>query len=319
MIDLRRRRLLGATAASMLPLATAMAQDTFPARPIRVVIPYAVGGGTDTVYRLFQRSFDRIIGVTTTPDFAPGAGTLVGSLKALNAPADGYTLLLTTSALALNTIVVEDVRYKMSDFEYVGPLVQYPYMLVVNRKVPVTNLNEFIALARKEPGKLNIVSLGKGTPTSLLARRLMRSLNISVTEITYGGTAAGQTDFMADRVQCQMVAASRQYIDPTVSRPLAVAGDERIPLLPDVPTFKELGYPAMVGGTWFGVFVNKGVPAPVLKKLRDATAAAVKEAMPTFVESGHFPVPATPEEFPKYIAADSARWAADYHAEDKPR
>lgn len=292
----------------------AQAQDAYPSRPIRVIIPYAVGGGTDTVYRLFQRTFDKIIGVTTTPDFAPGAGTLVGTLKSASAPADGYTLLLTTSAMSLNTVVLEDPRYKMADFDYIGPLVQYPYMLVVNRQVPVTTLAEFVTMARKEPGRLNIVSLGRGTPTSLLANRLMRALNIKVTEITYGGTAASQTDFLADRVQCQMVAASRQYINPAQSRPLAVAGEERIPLLPDVPTFKELGYPTMVGGTWFGLFAPKGLPQAVLAKLRQATTAAVKEAMPAFVESGHFPVPITAEDFPKYVSADLAQWNTDFVA-----
>jgi len=311
--SISRRKLLAMAPAAVLA-APAFGQGNFPARPIRIVIPYGPGGGTDTVFRIFQRTFEKAIGGTAMPDFAPGAGTQIGTLRALAAPQDGYTMLLTTSAVALNTLILSDPRYKMADFEFIAPVVQYPYMLLVNKQVPATTLMEFIALAKRQPGKLNIISLGKGSPTSLLAQRMMRELDIQLQEITYPGSGPAQLDFLAGRVEAQFVSASKQFINPAQSTPLAVAGEERLSLLPDTPTFKELGFSKMVGGTWFGLFASKGVPPAVLERLRQAASTAIREAMPAFVETGHFPVRTTVQEFPRYVADDLALWDADIKA-----
>lgn len=310
-LDISRRTLLAGAGSTILS-GPARADVAYPTRPVRIIIPYAVGGGTDTVFHLFQRSFEKALGGTVFAEYSGGAATLTGTLKALGAAANGYTLILTTSAISLNTVVLDDARYRMEDVGIISPLVQYPYMLIANKHVPFNSLAEFTAYAKNNPRKLNFVSLGTGSPTYLLTSRLLHSLGVELTPVVYPGTGPAQTDFMTNRVQVQMVAASKQFIDMPDKTILAVAGDERVPLIPDVPTFKEVGYADMVGGTWFGLFAPKGVPEPIVQKLRRAAVAAVAEAAPAFVATGHFPVPGGAEGFPRYIAADLELWKADF-------
>lgn len=317
MFSTTRRQLLAGLGATVLT-QPAFAQTTFPQRPIRVIVPYAAGGGTDTVLRLIQRPLEAALGQAIVPEYAGGAGTLIGTQRAVQARPDGYTLMLTTSAVAINTVALKRPGYGLDDLTTVSPLVQYPYMLIVNDKNPFDDLAGFVAYVKASPNKLNYVSLGNGSPTYFLMRRILQTLGLEMTSVTYPGTAAAQMDFDSNRVQMQVQAASKQYIAMPGKKIIAVMGDERVPSIPDVPTFKELGHPNLVGGTWFGLFGPRGLPEPVTAKLRAATISALAAADGALRESGHFPVAGGVEGFPAYVAADLKLWKADVEATGGP-
>jgi len=188
-------------------------------------------------------------------------------------------------------------------------------MLVSNDSQPFKDLAGLKKFAEESPGALNYAHLGTGSPTRLLAERAARAMKIELTPVAYPGIAPAQPDFYANRTQLQMVAVSKQFINGPSTRFVAVCADERSPMLPDVPTFKELGYPNIVGGTWFGLFVPAGVPDEIKDKLRTAASDAKLVVKTELEKSGHFLIDAkTPQQFRAYIDQDLARSRADLQA-----
>lgn len=316
---LKRMKTVLAAGLCLAALTGAGAAQTYPSQQVRVVIPYGPGGGTDTLYQIIRRALDDAIGGTTVAEYAGGAATLIGTQRALTAEPDGYTLLLNTSAIALNTIMLPERPYTMDDFEIVGPVVEFPYMLLANDSQPFSDLAGLLEYAQANPGELNYAHLGTGSPTRLLAERVARSLGVEFTPVAYPGSGPAQPDFYANRTQIQMTSASRQYAEGPNTQVIAVSGHERVPLLPDAPTFAELGYPDVVGGTWFGLFAPKGTPEDVLAHLRTALATALEVARDDLEASGHYMIPVNDhEEFRAYIDADLARWRGDLEALGEP-
>lgn len=297
--------------ATLAIAAAGPALAEFPDRPVTVIVPYQAGGGTDVVLRMYQVALEEALGTSLVIEYAGGAATLIGTKKALAAPADGYTILFTTSAIAINTIMVEGKPYTMDDFETIAPIAEIPYALFVNDQQPFADLAGFIEYAKANPGALNYIHLGAASPTRLLAARLAHDLGVELTPVSYPGSGPAQPDFYANRVQMQMAAGTAQYFKGQNTVAIAVASEERIPTEPDVPTFKELGYPAMVGGTWFGVFAPKGIPVEARDKLRAAVLAAQDKIKDELALSGHNLVPVSPDDFRGYIDADLARWKED--------
>jgi len=305
---LKRVKLLLA-ALAMAAAAPAMAD--FPKRPVTVIVPYSAGGGTDVVLRIYQSALEQALGTRIVVEYSGGGATLIGTKKALAAPADGYTVLFTTSAVAINTITVEGKPYTMDDFETIAPIAEIPYALFVNDSQPFKDLPGLIKYAKANPGALNYIHLGQASPTRLLAVRLGQELGVELTPVAYPGAGPAQPDFYTNRVQMQMAAATAQYFDARNTVAIAVASEERLPTEPDVPTFKELGYPAMIGGTWFGVFAPKGIPAEARDKLRTAVMTAQGKVKKELADTGHNLIAVRPEEFRAYIDADLARWKQD--------
>lgn len=303
--------LKGLLAALAFAASAAPALAEYPDQPITVVIPYQAGGGTDVLFRMYQAALEEELGTSLVVEYAGGAATLIGTQKALAAPADGYTVLVTTSAIALNTIMVEGKPYTMDDVDIIAPLAQYPYGLYVNDSQPFDDLEGFKAYAEANPGALNYIHLGQGSPTRLLAARLAHSLGVELTPVSYPGSGPAQPDFYANRVQMQMASGTSQYYDAPNTKTLAICAEERIALMPEVPTFKELGYPDMVGGTWFGLFAPKGIPDEARDKLRSAVAAAQTKIEKELAATGHYPVPVSVDEFRAYIDADLDLWRED--------
>lgn len=305
-------KLLGLAAVLTAATATtAVAQANFPARAITFVVPYAAGGGTDVLARLVQPALSAELGVPVIIENIGGGGTLVGTERVTRATPDGYELLFTTSVVALNSIAYRTPLYTMDSLIAVGPVSQQPYALITNEALPFDDLAGFMAYATEHPGEMNYVSLGMASPTELLAGRLQHSLGIELTRVPYAGSGAAMPDLSANRVQLQMTGASQSSLNIPNMRTIAISGEERVPIAPDVPTFAELGYPTMVGGTWFGVFAPAGTPDEHVAVVAQALAN-VRAAMDAQLNDlGHYPVRMGEGGFAAFVAEDLALWAED--------
>lgn len=316
-------RRLGAIllAAALLCLGRvpeAAAQE-FPTRPIRLIVPYVPGGSTDVLARLYAPQLGERLGQTVVVENRGGGGTLIGIRAAAQAAPDGHTLLFTTSVVALNPLIdPEGAGYRLEDFTPVAPVGDFPYVLLVPAKLPVANLAELVARAKADPRWLNYSSLGRGSPSQLLPRRFLAAAGIQAEEVSYSGSAAGMNDVVAGNVQMIFVGATAANLTPGVTRPLAVAAPRRLAAAPDVPTFAELGYPTMIGGTWFGVFAPAGTPETAVRRLAAAVEAATEALRPRLADMSLDPVPGGAAGFAAFIREDQARWAEDIRRLDPP-
>jgi tripartite-type tricarboxylate transporter receptor subunit TctC len=302
--------LLLAVSLPLLGHAPAQAQD-FPTRPIRMVVPYGPGGSTDVLARLYAPRLTERLGQPVVVENRGGGGTLIGIRAVAQAAPDGHTLLFTTSVLAINPLIDPHSGYRLEDFAPIAPVGDFPYVLLVPAALPAATLTDLVARAKADPRWLNYSSLGRGSPTQLLASRFLAAAGIHAEEVNYAGSAAGMNDVIAGNVQMIFVGATAANLTAGPTRPLAVAAARRLPAAPDVPTFAELGYPTMIGGTWFGVFAPAGTHAAALGRLASATEAATESLRPRLAEMSLDPVPGGAANFATFIREDQARWAED--------
>ncbi|MGE0801306.1 MAG: Bug family tripartite tricarboxylate transporter substrate binding protein [Lautropia sp.] len=311
-----RRRFLQASislATPLVPLAS-RAQDVFPSRPIRIIVPYATGGITDILARLLAQPMEQSLGARVLVDNRPGAGGTLGTDLVAKAPADGYTIVLgALSPLVISKIATEKLAYDpMTDFAPVTQLASGPLVLVVHPSVPATTAKELVALLREKPDSLSYSSAGAGTPSHLCAELFKSRLGVRMTHVPYKGFGASLTDLLAGQVQLTFdsPASLLPVIKSGKLRALAVTSDSRAPLLPDVPSFAELGFGGLDVSGWYGLLVPAKTPAPVVEQLRVAAVAAVgaKEVSSKIVELGAVPRTGTSREFADLIAAEHARW-----------
>lgn len=290
----------------------ALAQ-AFPAKPVRMIVPYPAGGSTDQMARMIAPRMAAALGQPVVIENQGGGATMIGSGAAARAPADGHTLLVTANVFAVNTLLHKAPSYKVEDFVPVAGIASYPYVLTVHPSVPAKNVAELIDYAKREPAKTNAVSLGPGGVTHLLNERFEALAGVKITDIHYRGSAPAITDLLSGQVQMYFdtVVTAMPQIRAGKLRALAVSTEERSPLLPDIPTFKEAGYPGMTQRGWFGVFAPAGTPQPVIERLnREVLAAtAADEARARFERDGLTRMNFTPAQFSAFIKDDVAPWA----------
>ena len=275
---------LAATAA--MPIA-AQAQDAYPNKPVTLVVPYPPGGTSDVVGRLLAQRLREELGQTFVVENKAGAAPAIGASAVARAPKDGYTLLLSAgTTFTVNPHLAEKLPYRLEDFEAVAPVVTVPFAFVVKKDFPARNIAEFAAYAKANPGKVNNATNGQGSMVHLLGELVGRGLDVQLTHIHYKGAAPATVDMIAGVVDSNVEALTSAVPNVTAGkyRALAVLSEQRLPLLPDVPTFKELGYPQVVGETWFAVFAPAGTPKPAVDKLnatlqKITTSASFVEAM----------------------------------------
>jgi tripartite-type tricarboxylate transporter receptor subunit TctC len=303
--------LVALVAACFCAAATA---QTWPDRPVTVVVPYTPGGNVDTAARVVANGLETELGQPFVVNNRPGAGGLIGAEFVAKSKPDGYTLFVTPDgSLLFSTLILHRDAYDWQrDFIPIGAISYTPLVLQVNPSLPVKNVADLVALAKKEPGKLMMSTPGSGT-TNHLVSELMQSLtDAHWTTVHYKGNAPATTDVMSGQVQFNFdqVSVSLPFIKDGRLRALAVTSNKRVPDLPDVPTFEEAGIKGMQAGTTTGLFTPAHVPADIIDKLSSALAKVLKrkDVIDKFTALGS-EVRAMPSaEFSVYLKESDQKW-----------
>ncbi len=309
----RRRHVAMAAALALLPIIPAQAQ-TYPDRPIRVVLPYTAGGVSDVIMRLLAPKMEEKLGQKLVIEAKPGAAGNIGTLEVAKAEPDGYTILVA----ATNNFVINQFTMKMPvdplvALTPVAKLADVPLVLFSNPSVPARNFAEFLAYARKNPGKLNFGSPAPGTVNHLLLERVKQVTGIDMVHIPFRGSPQGVMAVLANEIQLFTVglAAGAGHLKEGKLTALAVATERRLPNLPDVPTMIESGLPGFTGANWWGMAVPKGTPEPVIRKLTDAVSEALRDpaVVARFAAMGLLIPSETPAQFAAGLRAEAELWS----------
>ncbi len=314
--DLSRRYLIGRLAAlggASLWGQQATAQSAWPTKAVRFVVPFAPGGSSEIVARATAAELTKLLGQSVFVDNKPGAAGNIAMSEVARAD-DGHTLMLGhIGTLAVNPYIFDKLPYDPAkDFKPVSLLAKVPSLYLVHPDVPARNLREFVALAKKSPGKLNYGSAGNGSAGHLAMEYLKLASETFITHVPYRGTGPQLTDLMAGRLDAASVGAAAvlQFIKAGKLRCIATGTTQRIPQLPDVPTVAEQGYSGFEMTQWYGLIVPASMPQAAIDRLAAASARAMKD--PGTVERlGHdaaMPVGNTPAEFAAFITSEQKRW-----------
>jgi tripartite-type tricarboxylate transporter receptor subunit TctC len=264
--------------AVALTTFTASAQDNFPSRPMKIIVPYTPGASTDAISRAFADEAGKAFGQTIVVENKPGAGTAIGTQTAKQAPADGYTLLFGSGTMVSTMLGLKEPGYSMDDFTPVTMLGDQFYVLLTPAALPVKDFKEFVDYAKKNPTKMNYAMLGPGAPSHVLADRLQRAAKFEWQDIAFrGGTPAVQA-LMSNDVQGYFATQSfaMTFKDSDKLKLMGIGAEERGMFLPDVPTFKEMGYEGVVEQGWYALFVRANTPKPIVDKLRSVAGEVMK-------------------------------------------
>jgi len=303
---------LAALAGAACVAGAAQAAD-FPNRTLRIIVPYQPGGSTDIVVRKFAELAAPELGQSIIIENKGGAGATMGARTLATATPDGYTLLLSSgSTFTVTPHLMRQMPYTLEDFAPVAAIATVPFAFVVKKDFPARSVAEYVAYAQTHPGKINNATNGQGSMVHLLGELVATGLRAQVTQVHYKGAAPATMDMIGGIVDSNVEALTSAL--PNVQagqyRALAVLSAERQPLMPDVPTFRELGYPSIVGETWYAVFAPAGTPAPVVEKLN----AALREITGStrFAEAmrklGNEARTSTPAELTRITQRESQRW-----------
>jgi tripartite-type tricarboxylate transporter receptor subunit TctC len=307
-------KLLTAVLLSMVLPFAAAAAGTYPEKPVRVVLPYGPGGGSDVVARPLAHYLSARTGVQFIADNRGGANGNVAMDIVAHAPADGYTLgLALTAQLAINQSLYRSIPYDpLKDFAPVMLIGSAPYFLSVNRSVPANTLEEFIKVARDKPGALSYASTGNGSGLHLSMELLKSMAKIDLVHVPYKSAGIAMTDLLAGQVQAQFISygAGVGHFKAGRLRVLAATTTQRSRAMPDVPTIAEAGVPGYDSGVWYALIAPRGTPANVIRKLHADCAALLKaEVGNQLVADGITPIGSTPEALAAYVKTESAKWA----------
>ncbi|WP_338617232.1 tripartite tricarboxylate transporter substrate binding protein [Pigmentiphaga sp. CHJ604] len=309
----RHARVLLAWTLSAAALSAAWAAD-YPSRPVTLIVPFAAGGPTDVTARIFARAISPELGQTVVVDNRPGAGGTLGGGLAARAAADGYTLLWGgTSTLAVAPSLYASLPYDpLASFQPVSRAVRGPLVLAVNSKLPVRTVADVVALAKAKPGRLSFGSAGVGSIIHLTGELFKARAGIDMIHVPYKGNAQVLTDLTGDHLDMAFIALGHMlpHMQDGGLRPIAISSLERNPLVPDLPTLAESGYPGFESLEWFGLVAPKGIPADVLAKLNSAFRHASQHpsVRAEIAKLGYMPVDETPDQFSAAVVAEGRKW-----------
>jgi len=296
----------------MLCMSAAFAQS-YPVKPIRLVVGFTPSGGVDINARLLGPKLTEYLGQQVIVENRPGAGTNIANELVAKAPPDGYTLLVNTAAVAINLSLYKKVPFEAKDFAPISIISMAPNILVVHTSVPVKTAREFIALAKSRPGQLNYSSSGSGTTQHLSGELFALKTGIKMTHVPYRGTAPSLTALISGEVGLSFanIPAISAHVKAGRLRPLANTGPKRSPQLPEVPTMKEAGVPGVEVVVWYGVFAPAATPRDIVNKLGDSIARAARapDMQQRLQDLGAEPVGNSPDDFAKLFREEVTRWA----------
>jgi len=288
--------------------------DSYPSRPVRMVVAYPPGGSTDTAARLMADRLGKKLGQSFVVENRPGAGGTIGAASVAQSQADGYTLLFAASPeLSIALITTKNLQYDAGkDFAPISLVGQVPFILVANKEFPPNTVAELIAYAKANPGKVNFSSFGNNTSNHLTGEFFNLRAGIAMTHVPYRGSAPSLADLMGGQVQVTFdtITAVLPLIQSGKVKALGVAAAERSPLAPDLPTISESGVPGFTGGTWFGLLAPAGTPPEIVGKLSETLSAILKspDIEKEFAARGIQPSPMSPGQFQTFLAGEIAKW-----------
>ncbi len=311
----RGRAFVAAFLCLPLMVAPALAQPAaFPQKPLRVIVPQPPGGGFDFVGRVLSDKLSARVGQPVVVENRTGSGTLVGTEAAAKSAPDGYTLLVgSVSNMALNPGLYSKLPYDpLRDFEPVALAVSYSYTLIGRKDLPFSTLQELVAFAKANPGKLNYASAGTGSGQHVLAAALWHLAGVQLTHVPYRGAQPAYADLLGGRVDVffDLSPTARPHVDTGALKALAVSGGARNPMHAQVPTIKETGVAQLELESWFGFFVPARTPAPELAKLRTELQAIItsRDVMERFEKAGGTPLALVGDAAGAVVRRDVERW-----------
>lgn len=301
-----------------LPLAFGIAADaiaqTYPSKPIRIIVPFPAGGNADILARILGQKMAESLGQQIIVDNRAGAAGIIGAQAAAKSPPDGYTLFMgTTGTQTTNPAVYARLPYDpLRDFAPVSNFAGSPYVLVVHPSLPVRNLKELIALARARPGALHYASFGAGSSAHLTGVLLQTMARIDIVHVAYKGGPPALADLVGGHVEMMfnLLPGILPHVKAAKLRAIAVAAEKRAAAIPEMPTFAESGMPDFYSDSWYGIFVPAGTPKDVVSKLNAEVlrVLALPEVKQRLAAEGAEPMGGSPEQFAEQIRRDLARW-----------
>jgi tripartite-type tricarboxylate transporter receptor subunit TctC len=309
----RREFLRLAGAAVALPAVSRLASaQAYPARSVRLIIGYPPGGSADITARLMTQWLTERLGQSFIVESRPGGGTNIATEAVINAPPDGYTLLLVAPANAINATLYEKLNHNfLRDIEPVAGLIRFPNVVVVNPSVPVNTIPELIAYAKANPGKLNMASSGNGSTIHMSGELFKMMTGVDMIHVPYRGGALALTDMIGGQVQVMFdnIPTAAEFVKSGKLRGLAVTGATRSEVLPDLPTVADF-LPGYEATSWYGLGAPKGTPPDIIEKLNREVNAILAEpkAKTRFLEIGASLLPGSAADFGKLVADETEKW-----------
>ena len=311
----RQSRLRSGAAICVLALAASapLYAQSYPSKPVRMIIPFAPGGNTDIIGRVFTPKMSEILGQQIIVDNRGGAGGTIGTDAAARAAPDGYTLIMVSAGHTINPAMIKKLNYdSVKDFAPIGIIADVPTAFVVHPSVPAKNVKEFIALAKAKPNALNYSTAGRGTVGHLAAELLQSLAKIKLEAIHYKGSGPSMIDLLAGHVQLQFpsMPAGLRHSAGGKLRMIAQTGEKRSPAAPDVPTMIEQGVKGFVVSSGFAMFAPAGTPKPVVDRVNAALVKALNDpaVKSSLAKQGADVVASTPAEHDKFNREEIAKW-----------
>ena len=288
--------------------------QSYPSRPVRIIVPFAAGGPADIYARFLGQRLQEAMGQPFVIEDRPGGGSLIGTDAVAKSAPDGYTLLMMSNTHTVNESLISNKPFKLlQDFMPVAPVNYSDLVLVVHPSVPVNTLKELIALAKSKPGALNYASSGPGTPYHMAGELFKAMAGLDIVHVPYKGSSGARTDVLGGQVQMMFDAITTMAPNVRAGKlkALGTTGKARSPVLPEVPTVSEAGVPGYEAVIWLGVMAPAGTPKPVVERLnaeirKIVNSAEVKEA---WAKQGAAPLNMSTDEFGQYLHDDIAKWA----------
>jgi tripartite-type tricarboxylate transporter receptor subunit TctC len=313
-----RRQTFIRTSLAMIGLASVLAHTTasaqaYPNRTVKIVVPFAAGGPADVYARFIAQRLTEALGQSYVVDNKPGAGSVIGTDIAAKSPADGYTLLLMSNTHTVNETLIPNKPFQlMRDFVPVAPINYSDLVLVANPKVAANNLQELLAFAKANPGKLNYASSGPGTPYHMAGELFKSMANIDLVHVPYKGSSGARTDIIGGQVDVMFDALTVMADQVRAGRvkALATSGQGRTSVLPEVPTLNEAGVPGYEATIWLGLMAPIGTPKAIVDKLNETVTKIVSQpdVKQAWNKQGAVPMVMSTTVFDKYMRDDMAKW-----------